>query len=296
MSRFARICVAIEFLVLVVWPLTARGSASLQLSDTSPARGSLLTFKLPDKSCHPEAFLQSEKIPIYRNQTFVFGLVGIGLDEDVETKILRIQSGDCPEKSIYPIERTINVRSGQYSVERLTVEDTGKVELSPKVLRRHRRESKKMKKTLSRRTPVPYWTLDFHPPVEGSRFTENRNFGARRIFNGHPRNPHGGEDYPAPVGGPVSSINHGRVALTGEYFLSGKSVLIDHGRGLFSMYFHLSTIGVKEDEFVRKGQLIGKAGSTGRATGPHLHLEIHLRGDTINPNDFFSRPLRFLRE
>ena len=84
-------------------------------------------------------------------------------------------------------------------------------------------------------------------------------------------------------GTPIKAINNGKVALTTEHFFSGQSVVIDHGGGIQSMYFHLEKILVHPGEMVTKGHPIGLVGSSGRATGPHLHWGIRVNGNRINP-------------
>ena len=101
--------------------------------------------------------------------------------------------------------------------------------------------------------------------------------------NGQPRSPHSGEDISAPAGTDVLATNNGIVRLTADHFFSGKGVFIDHGLGLHSMYFHLSEVLVEEGQPVRRGQLIGRVGSTGRATGPHLHWSLRWRDARLDP-------------
>lgn len=115
------------------------------------------------------------------------------------------------------------------------------------------------------------------PPSEG-------NFGSFRTFNGQERDRHTGTDFPVTAGKSVQSVANGRVLLAANHFFSGNSVYIDHGNGLISEYFHLKTIGVKDNETVKKGQKIGEVGQTGRTTGPHLHVGIRWHGARINPS------------
>lgn len=125
-----------------------------------------------------------------------------------------------------------------------------------------------------------YWRGNFIIPVTG---TPMGTFGLRRVFNGEPRNPHSGEDIAAPEKTPVYAPNDGVVAGVVDHFFSGKGIIIDHGRGLFTEYFHLFKAEVKKGQKIKKGEEIGLVGKTGRATGPHLHWGMVINGAKVNP-------------
>ena len=111
----------------------------------------------------------------------------------------------------------------------------------------------------------------------------NSAFGTRSIFNGKPRNAHGGADFLSPAGTPIQAPNAGRIAIARNLYYSGNTVIIDHGLGLFSMLAHLSAIDVHEGDRVTAGQLLGRVGATGRVTGPHLHWAIRASGARVDP-------------
>lgn len=123
------------------------------------------------------------------------------------------------------------------------------------------------------------WTT-FQRPVDGP---VSSIFGKRRILNGQPKSPHSGVDFREPRGTPVHAMSNGRVALVEKLFYTGETVIVDHGEGLFSLYAHLSGASVAEGDAVQKGEVIGQVGSTGRSTGPHLHLTVKLLGERIDP-------------
>jgi murein DD-endopeptidase MepM/ murein hydrolase activator NlpD len=114
-------------------------------------------------------------------------------------------------------------------------------------------------------------------------------FGVRRFFNGEPRSPHAGFDIAAARGSPVKANAEGIVLASDDYFFNGKTVFVDHGNGLISMYCHLDRIDVQPGEAVSKGQRLGLVGMTGRATGPHLHWSVILNGAMVDPELFVSR-------
>ena len=111
----------------------------------------------------------------------------------------------------------------------------------------------------------------------------NDNFGERRIFNDQPRSPHGGVDISSPHGAPVMASNSGRVVLAKNLYFAGNTVIIDHGLGVFTSYLHFSKFLTKRGDIVRKGDIIGEIGATGRVTGPHLHRGVKESGSRIDP-------------
>jgi murein DD-endopeptidase MepM/ murein hydrolase activator NlpD len=124
------------------------------------------------------------------------------------------------------------------------------------------------------------WSSPFVRPVPQEA---NSAFGTRSIFNGKPRNAHGGADFLSPAGTPIHAPNAGRVAVARNLYFSGNTVIIDHGLGLFSMLAHLSAIDVHEGDLVTTGQLLGRVGATGRVTGPHLHWAVRAGGARVDP-------------
>jgi murein DD-endopeptidase MepM/ murein hydrolase activator NlpD len=111
-----------------------------------------------------------------------------------------------------------------------------------------------------------------------------RSFGSRRILNGEPRSPHTGIDLTANVGTPVLAAARGEVALAAELYFAGRAVILDHGDRLFTMYYHLHRIGVRDGETVQRGQEIGTVGATGRVTGAHLHFAVRWRDARVDPS------------
>jgi murein DD-endopeptidase MepM/ murein hydrolase activator NlpD len=164
-----------------------------------------------------------------------------------------------------------------------------KVDLDEQSLARWKGEQEQVKDALAADSHMKLWQSTFVEPVNGKR---TGIFGSVRIMNGQARNPHNGEDIGAPLGTDVAATNDGVVRLTVDHIFSGKGVYVDHGLGFYSMYFHLSEVSVKEGDLVRTGQIVGKVGATGRATGPHLHWGVKLNGARVNPYALFDLPFK----
>lgn len=130
------------------------------------------------------------------------------------------------------------------------------------------------------------WEGPFMRPVPQE---SSSSFGYRRIINGKPRAPHTGADLRAPIGTEVLAANHGRVVLTGNYFFAGQSIVLDHGGGLYTMYFHLSEFKVDAGAMVRRGDVIALSGMSGRVTGPHLHWAARLGNARVDPMELIKK-------
>jgi murein DD-endopeptidase MepM/ murein hydrolase activator NlpD len=124
------------------------------------------------------------------------------------------------------------------------------------------------------------WSLPFAAPLEARSVS---SFGVRSVFNGTPRDPHGGADLASPEGTPVHAPNAGRVVIAADHYFSGNTVFIDHGAGVFSILAHLSRVDVTEGSTVARGDRIGLVGRTGRVTGPHLHWAVRVGGARVDP-------------
>jgi murein DD-endopeptidase MepM/ murein hydrolase activator NlpD len=172
-----------------------------------------------------------------------------------------------------------SVGNKQYASQSLKVAPR-QVDLSAADLARVNAEKIRIDHALSQWTEPPPESLRMPQPVPGPR---SSSFGSRRIFNGQARNPHSGMDIAAPSGTPVLTPIAGTVVDTGEYFFNGNTVFVDHGRGLISMYCHLSAVDVKPGQRLAAGTRIGAVGATGRATGPHLHWGLSLNRAWVDP-------------
>ncbi|HSD29438.1 MAG TPA: M23 family metallopeptidase [Vicinamibacteria bacterium] len=182
--------------------------------------------------------------------------------------------------------KTVRVGKFDYPVQKLTL-PRHMVELSPEDLARVERENSEMARL---------WTLDgprrFSLPLAAplDPLPAGGRFGHRRIINGRTRSPHGGVDFSVAGGTPVLAAADATVALVADQFFGGNAVFLDHGDGLITMYMHMSRVDVGEGRAVRRGERVGAVGSTGRATGPHLHFGVRWRTARVDPVLLLGRP------
>lgn len=208
-----------------------------------------------------------------------YAVVAVPLDTQAGEYPVVVNSGNT-QSTI-----AIRVLDKQYPEEHITVADKEQVSPSQPTLDRIARESARMRKAYSRVSAQPDDLLPILQPVEGRN---SGVFGSKRFFNGQPRNPHSGIDWAAPAGTPIQNPAPGQVVVVGDFFFNGKTVLIDHGGGFVSMMCHMSEILVAEGDHIGRGAVIGKVGTTGRSTGPHLHWTVSLGGERTDPAVFMA--------
>ncbi len=212
---------------------------------------------------------------LYFNKTEAGCKAVVGIDLNTEpgtyTMVLTVEGEQ--------IKHQVKVSKKRYPLQRLTLPED-KVTLSPENEARADREQK----ILSGLWPVDsirLWNGRFIDPLPGKEITTP--FGVRRIINNIPKNSHSGVDLGAEVGEPVKAPNDGVVVLADEQFFSGNSIVLDHGQGIYTMFFHLSEMKVKPGQAVMKGDVIGLVGATGRLTGPCLHWGARVQGAKVDP-------------
>lgn len=173
----------------------------------------------------------------------------------------------------------LHVEKGDYRSETITVTPS-KVKPNKKQAKRTSSEYKEAMKIYHTLNPKRYWDKPFVHPMS-SQITSP--FGTARVYNGSLKSFHSGTDFRAAVGTPVHAVNDGVVVLAKDRYYAGNSIVIDHGKGLYSCYYHLSKMSVKVGDKVSQNDKLGLSGSTGRVTGPHLHFAIMLYGVQVDP-------------
>lgn len=216
--------------------------------------------------------LDGEAVDVAANGAFVFGF---GRDADA-TATLAVRAPDGQRE-----ERTLTIAKQDYDIQRIDGLPERKVTPDPEAIKRIRADNELIWGVRGTMTPDTRFLSGFTWPVTGPI---SGVFGSQRILNGKPRNPHNGVDVAAPAGTPITAPADGVVALVADdMFYTGKTVMIDHGLGLTSVYAHMDSIAVVEGQVVGQGTPIGTVGATGRATGAHLHWGLTWKGTHLDP-------------
>lgn len=259
--------------------LVALRAAAVDLPRHRSVPGGVAVLDLGASSEPPRVSLGTVPVLVVGDPARWTAVVGIALDAKPGTSHVMVHREGAAD-----VRQPFMIDSVRYSEQRLTVAP-GKVDLSKRDMERYERERAHLAEvvaSLSDNVPV---SLRLRQPTAGPR---SSSFGLRRIFNGQSRNPHSGMDIAADAGSPVVAAAAGRVIDTGDYFFNGKTVWLDHGRGLLTMYCHLSVINVKPGDTLAGGDVLGAVGATGRVTGAHLHWSVSLNRVMVDPALFLD--------
>jgi len=217
--------------------------------------------------------------------TTLRALWGIDFESAVGARRVQVEAiGLCADT--HQASWNLKVIAGKFPSQQLKV-DPAFVEVPAAELERIASDREKVARVWAAASSRRLWDGPFRLPVDAE---PRENFGARRIFNGKPRSRHEGVDLAAPAGALVTAPAAGIVALADELYFSGGTVILDHGEGLFTSYFHLSRIDVKVGDALAPGAILGAVGATGRATGPHLHWGARVNRSRVNALDLLKLP------
>jgi murein DD-endopeptidase MepM/ murein hydrolase activator NlpD len=274
-----RLTIAIILALLMGWGYLHVAAADaihvdLQARAVQPGEVVVTTIETPAdvESVHVAA-LGHAAVPFQLAPGRWRALLGIDLDVKPGTYPISVDAGTLHAA------KNLLVQPKTFGTRRLSV-NPDFVTPPPSAAERIARDAELMAAAWRSSPPKPLWSGPFARPVHEAA---NSAFGTRSVFNGVPRNAHGGADFLSPAGTPVKAPNAGRVAIARDLYYSGNTVVLDHGAGLFSMLAHLSAIEVAEGEQVERGALIGRVGATGRVTGAHLHWAVRLNDARVDP-------------
>lgn len=264
-------------LLLAALSLPALADGFITRLLNKPVPGGVAVVALPEQAAAPRATFRGKPLLTIREDGQRWIAI-VGLDLNVTTGTQHIELADGRQLAF-------NVGAREYAQQHITLKNRSQVNPDPAQLARIERELKEQTDAYAHFSPRQPSNLLFDRPVPGR---QSSPFGVRRFFNGEERNPHSGLDFAASAGTPIKAPAAGQVILVGDYFFNGKTVFVDHGQGLISMFCHLSAIDVDLGQEVARGGVLGKVGSTGRATGPHLHWNVSLNGSRVDPAIFIG--------
>lgn len=275
--------------LLVVWLLSpaltfaaspsSRGYIARTLHQ--PVPGGVAAVPLGDGATAPVARYQGSQVMVLRDSNGEWvAIVGIDLKAQPGQHRLQVDApGDAPEVKF-------QVTHKEYESQHIKLKNRAHVSPEPEQLKRYQREyAEQMAAYASFRASGPSNVL-LDAPVQGRL---SSRFGLRRFFNGEERNPHSGLDFAVARGTPVRVPADGVVTVVGDYFFNGRTVFVDHGQGFITMYCHLDAVTVEKGQQMKRGEVLGRVGATGRATGPHLHWNVSLNGTRVDPAIFLRK-------
>ena len=226
----------------------------------------------------PVVKYRKKPVAVVKSDGQWLAIVGVPLGAKIGTQRLTVTQAGEISRALFEIQ------DKAYPTQHITIKNKRKVNPNKLDMKRINKESARIKSALRHWTDKAELPLQFAWPIEGR---VSGLFGRRRVFNGQARRPHSGMDIAAPTGTEIHAPAEGIVRGTGDYFFNGKTVFIDHGQGLVTMFCHLDRIDVQDGQIIEQGNVIGTVGATGRVTGPHLHLGVSLNDARVEPRLFF---------
>lgn len=237
----------------------------------------VIALDVQAKAPAPKVMFQDKPVSVSKADSGWYAVIGIPLYTVPGIQRVTVEEDGARRSLLFDIS------DKQYPTQHINIKNQNQVTPDAASLKRIHQETARIQAVLNNfdDSRVADWQMVW--PVEGRI---SGLFGRRRVFNGEPRKPHGGIDIAAKTGTVIMAPADGKVVDTGDYFFNGKTVFIDHGQGLISVYCHLHTIDVQPGMQLTQGEPFGTVGATGRVTGPHLHFGISLNGAMVEPRLF----------
>lgn len=274
------IATALTFCLALPALAAASSDSYITRALNKPVPGGVAVVDLGTGTEAPKATYQGKPVLVVKEQgSRWLAIIGVPLTVKPGTQQLATKDANGNRNLSFV------VGSKNYPEQRITLKNQRQVNPNPDDLKRIEGELAvqiQAYRSFSSGTPS---NLILDKPVDGPLSSK---FGVRRFFNGEERNPHAGLDFAVPAGTPIKSPAAGKVILIGNYFFNGNTVFVDHGQGFISMFCHMSKIDVKVGDAVPRGGVVGRVGSTGRATGPHMHWNVSLNDARVDPAIFIG--------
>ncbi|MCD6174097.1 MAG: M23 family metallopeptidase [Sulfurimonas sp.] len=276
-----------KILVLVGFISSLLFSFNFNISDTAISNGatSLIEFNKENGLKYEKLTLGKKSFKVYQHptdKTKMYALLPISYYEKPSDKMVDIyykENGSVKNKSI-----SVKIKDGKYKKEKIQVTKS-KVNPHKKYNDRISKEYHEAMKIYGTSTKENYLSTEFMLPLD-SFITSD--FGKARVYNDTLKGYHSGTDFRAKVGTPIVASNDGVVVLAKDRFYAGGTVLIDHGQGVYTCYYHMSKFDVKVNQKIKKGKIIGLSGKSGRVSGPHLHFGVRVGGVQVDPLQFLA--------
>lgn len=227
----------------------------------------------------PVAWYEGKRVLIMGKDRNWQAVVGIALDSTAGTHKLEVEADGIK------MRKTFEVKNKEYQSQHITIKDKRKVNPTALDMERINRDKDAIQQARISWSDNKLDTYRLVLPVQGRLSSP---FGLRRFFNKQARKPHSGLDIAAPLGTPIASAGKGKVIATGDYFFNGRTVFIDHGQGLITMYCHMDRIDVQAGQDINAAEVIGSVGKSGRVTGAHLHWSVMLNQVMVDPTLFIE--------
>ncbi len=276
-----------KFLIVVSFLSSLLFSFNFDISDTAISNGatSLIEFKKEKNVKYEKITLDKKSFLVYQHpsdESKMYALLPISYYEKPADKMVKIsykKNGSSKSESF-----SVKIKQGDYKKEKIQVTKS-KVNPNKKHSKRISKEYHEAMKIYGTSTKENYLSTQFILPLDS--FITSA-FGKARIYNDTLKGYHSGTDFRAKVGTPIAATNDGVIVLAKDRFYAGGTVLIDHGQGIYSCYYHMSKFDVKVSQKIKKGDIIGLSGKSGRVTGPHLHFGFRVGGVQVDPLQFME--------
>jgi murein DD-endopeptidase MepM/ murein hydrolase activator NlpD len=262
--------------LLLAGIVTSQAFAGVSLPEEARVPGGVALIPLDslEATKRPNAWYKSERVMVVNAGSEALpkwvAVVGIPLSAKADEAQHMVSNG----QDFY-----FKISDKTYKAQYLTIKNKSHVNPDPAQVERWKVEKEEMTAAFKHWGDTPIVT-EFVLPAQGPFSSP---FGLKRFYNKQPRNPHSGLDIAAPEGAPITAPATGVVTAVGDYFFNGKTVILDHGNGLTTMYCHMSRIDVSVGDSVNTGKQLGLIGKTGRVTGPHLHWSVSLNNTRVDP-------------